>query len=77
MNSISFGLHDQGEGGTEVSWTNQDGIDHTVMADDGSVNSGELAPGDSFKFTFSTPGTYEYHCSIHPEQMHAMIEVEE
>lgn len=63
--------------GTTVTWTNQDVGSHTVLFDDESVNSGELQPGESFEFTFSTPGTYNYHCSIHPEQMKAVIEVEE
>jgi hemoglobin len=78
MNSMSFGPRTlKVKAGSEVTWMNQDGIDHTVMTDDSSVNSGELTPGEDFKFTFSTPGTYEYHCSIHPEQMRAVIEVEE
>lgn len=63
--------------GTAVIWTNHDVGSHTVLFDDESVNSGELEPGESFEFTFSTPGTYNYHCSIHPEQMKAVIEVEE
>ena len=78
MNSISFGPRTlKVKVGTKVTWTNQDLFSHTVTFDDGSVDSGELAPGESFEYTFSTPGTYKYHCSMHPEQMKAVIEVEE
>lgn len=78
MNSISFGPRTlKVKVGTTVIWTNHDVVNHTVTFDDGSVHSGELAPGDSFEFTFTTAGTYNYHCSMHPEQMKAMIEVEE
>jgi|SRR5690348_4311621 len=51
--------------GTTVKWTNNDGVTHTVTADDGSFDSGSLTNGASFSHTFSTAGTYTYHCSIH------------
>ena len=78
MNSMSFGPRTlKVKVGTKVTWTNQDLVSHTVTFDDGTVDSGELAPGESYEFTFSAPGTYNYHCSMHPEQMKAVIEVEE
>ena len=49
-----------------VTWTNNDSSPHTVTANDGSFQSGNLAPGQSYTFTFTTPGTYEYHCTYHP-----------
>lgn len=49
-----------------VVWTNDDTAPHTVTANDGSFSSGNLNPGDSFTITFSTPGTYTYHCNYHP-----------
>ena len=51
--------------GQEVTFTNNDSTTHTVTADDNSFNSGNLAPGKSFKKTFSSAGTFGYHCSIH------------
>ncbi len=51
--------------GSTVTWTNQDGTAHTVTADDGSFDSGNLAQGATFSQTFDTPGTYTYHCAIH------------
>jgi len=52
--------------GTTVTWTNSDALTHTVAATDGSFDSSNLAPGGQFSFTFNPPGTYAYHCSIHP-----------
>ncbi len=48
-----------------VTWTNNDIVPHTVTADDGSFSSGNMNPGDTFTFSFTTPGTYQYHCSYH------------
>jgi plastocyanin len=61
--------------GTTVKWKNGDDIDHTVVASDGSFNSGILKPGDSFSFIFTKPGTYEYVCALHPEQMQGQVQV--
>ncbi len=46
--------------------TNTDGASHTWAAVDGSFDSGTLAEGDSFEFTFDEPGTFEYRCNFHP-----------
>ena len=51
--------------GTKVTFTNHDGFDHTVMAKDGSFDSGHLAKDAVFTRTFDTPGTYPYLCGIH------------
>ena len=61
--------------GVTVKWTNNDGTSHTVTADDGSFNSGNIAPGGSFTKKFNTKGTFAYHCSIHP-MMTASVVVE-
>jgi plastocyanin len=51
--------------GTTVVWTNNDDIPHTV-ADPGKFKSKALDTGDSYSFTFTTPGSYDYFCSLHP-----------
>lgn len=61
--------------GDKVTWTNQDSTTHTVTADDGLFDSGDLAQGKSFSFTFTKAGTYTYHCAIHPS-MTATVTVE-
>lgn len=52
--------------GTKVTWTQQDSVTHTVESDTGLFISPDLSKGDTYSFTFTTPGTYTYHCSIHP-----------
>ena len=62
--------------GDTVKWTNNDGASHTVVSDSGSeINSGTLAPGQSYSHTFNDAGTFAYHCAIHPS-MKAKIIVE-
>jgi plastocyanin len=48
-----------------VVWLNDDYAIHTGTAIDGSFDSGFIEPGGNFAYTFTTPGTYEYHCTIH------------
>ena len=60
--------------GTTVTWTNEGPSPHTTTADDGSWDSGTLQQGEDFSFTFDKPGTYTYHCSIHPD-MTASVKV--
>lgn len=52
--------------GETVTWTNVSERTHTVTSDDGLFDSGNVAGGRSFAFTFNTVGTYRYHCTIHP-----------
>jgi len=59
--------------GTTVTWTNNDSATHTVTADDGSFDSGNLATGKSFTFTFKKAGTFTYHCSIHPNMKATIV----
>jgi plastocyanin len=49
-----------------IKWVNDDTAPHTVTANDASFDSGNVAAGQSFTFTFTTPGTYQYHCVYHP-----------
>ena len=53
--------------GDTVMWTDQGQNEHTVTADDGSFDSGDLKVGEktSFSFTFTKAGTFAYHCKYH------------
>jgi plastocyanin len=52
--------------GEAVTWTNISERTHTVTADDGSFDSGDLASGATFAVTApAAPGMYMYHCRIH------------
>ena len=52
-----------------VIWTNNDSAHHTVTSKTapagGSFNSQDMAPGATFTFTFTVPGTYSYYCVYH------------
>lgn len=52
--------------GTTVTWTNNDEEPHTIAAKDGSFHSPGLDTHGTYSFTFATPGSYDYICSIHP-----------
>ena len=51
--------------GTTVTFTNEDGFAHTVEAEDGSFDSGNLEQDATFEHTFEEAGTFEYLCGIH------------
>jgi nitrite reductase (NO-forming) len=48
-----------------VVWTNDDNTPHTVTSVNKVFDSGNLNPGDTFTYTFTSPGTYQYGCSYH------------
>jgi hypothetical protein len=43
-----------------------------VTADDGSFDSGPLAPRASFGRTFPSAGLFTVHCAIHPQMVGAV-----
>ena len=57
--------------GDSITWINEDSDFHSVtsgkpgMTDD-AFDSGLFASGESWTFTFTTPGEYDYFCTIHP-----------
>ncbi len=54
--------------GSKVTWTNHDEDPHTV-AESGAkkrFHSAALDTNDSYSFTFTEPGTYDYFCTLHP-----------
>jgi len=64
--------------GSEVAFTNDDAVAHTVTSDTGQVesfDSGTLNPGAVYRHVFSASGTIAFHCTFH-SGMHATIIVE-
>jgi len=59
--------------GTTVTWTNSDTTMHTVTADNGSFNSGNIAIGATYSRAFNSAGTFSYHCALHPEMLGKIV----
>ena len=60
--------------GTTVTWTNKDDIPHGIAATNNAFKrSPALDTDDSFSFTFTTPGTYQYFCYIHPHMTGTIV----
>ena len=61
--------------GDQVAVKNNDSVTHTVTADDGKSFSVSVAGNGTASFAApSTPGTYPFHCTVHP-QMHGSLVV--
>jgi plastocyanin len=50
--------------GTTVTWTNNDSVTHQIKSD--TFNSSGLTNGQTFSFTFTNSGSFDYSCAIHP-----------
>ena len=60
--------------GTTVTWTNKDDIPHGIASADNAFKKGPaLDTDDSFSFTFTTPGTYQYFCYLHPHMVGSIV----
>ena len=62
--------------GDTVVWVNKDDGEHTVVADDGSFESGRIRSGKSYEKTFDKPGKYSYGDDLHP-RMRGVVVVKE
>jgi plastocyanin len=60
--------------GTTITWTNKDDIPHGIAsANNAFAKSRALDTDDSYSFTFTTPGTYQYFCYIHPHMVGTIV----
>jgi plastocyanin len=59
--------------GTTVTWTNTDSVAHTSTSNGSGWDSGTIAPGRGFSFTFQSAGTFPYHCAIHPGMVGSVV----
>ena len=69
--------------GDTLTWQNQDLSAHTITSGnvinglDGLFDSGLILSGSSFAYLFSSSGTYDYFCMIHPwMEGHVIVESE-
>ena len=60
--------------GTTVTWTNKDDIPHGIGATNNAFpKSKALDTDDSYSFTFTTPGTYQYFCYLHTKMVGSIV----
>ena len=62
--------------GTTVQWRNDGALPHTVTSDPGAArtfDSGILRTGGTYSLTFDAPGSFAYHCDVHPEMTGAVV----
>ena len=60
--------------GTTVTWTNRDDIPHGVASSNNAFKkSAALDTDESYSFTFTTPGTYQYFCYLHPHMVGSIV----
>ncbi len=60
--------------GAQVTWTNRDEEPHIVVSTGNRFpSSPALDTGDRYRATFTTPGTYTYFCSIHPQMVATIV----
>ena len=60
--------------GDIIQWTNTASFEHTVTFDsDSSLSDPLLQPGGTWEVKFTTAGTYQYHCSIHPQMVGTIV----
>lgn len=73
IRQMAFPARVESAPGVTVEWTNNDMVAHTVTADDGSWDSGSIAPGATWRRRFEQAGDYAYHCTPHPYMKGAVI----
>lgn len=61
------------DAGTTVVWRNRDPLAHTVTGDSAAVDSGEIGPDKDWSHTFTTAGTFSYHCTPHPHMKATVV----
>jgi plastocyanin len=52
--------------GQAITVVNDDNVTHTLSANGGAFNTGDLGSGRRDRITAASAGTYAYHCEIHP-----------
>jgi plastocyanin len=74
IEDFSFTTPDSVSPGASITVDNKDGTAHTVTSDDGDAFDDSAHAGTTTFTAPSEPGSYPFHCSIHPE-MHGTLVV--
>jgi plastocyanin len=56
-----------------IVWRNEDTVTHHLVFDDGSIDTGTLAPGTVSQPIPVVAGNRSYHCTIHPTMVGAVV----
>ena len=59
--------------GTTIKWVNHDDIPHTIVEKKTTFRSKALDTDDSYSFTFTSAGTFDYFCGLHPHMVGQVI----
>jgi plastocyanin len=60
--------------GTTVTWTNKDDIPHGIASSNSAFKKSQaLDTDESYSFTFTTAGTYQYFCYLHPHMVGSIV----
>jgi plastocyanin len=59
--------------GTTITWTNKDGVAHTVTSNTGLFDSGSISSSGTYSHLFASAGTFPYFCSVHPSMTATVI----
>jgi plastocyanin len=51
--------------GTTITFINKDNANHTATETNKIFDSGKVISGNSYSYTFNTPGTYYFFCNYH------------
>jgi plastocyanin len=74
IKSFSFTTPDSVSPGATITVENKDGTAHTVTSDTGNAFDDAASPGTSTFTAPTKPGSYPFHCTIHPS-MHGTLVV--
>jgi plastocyanin len=59
----------QAKVGDVIAWKNDDTAPHSATMDSAGCDTDSINPGSAAMLVFTAPGTYTYHCKVHPTQM--------
>jgi plastocyanin len=68
----SFTPNPSSFGGQQIVFKNNDAVTHHIVLNDGSADTGDIAPGATSRTLAIPAAGTNYHCSIHPGMVGAV-----